>query len=42
MNKYKINYTYSQEDINNIFIKALTKELKKYLYKNKQEVDKID
>ena len=32
MDKYKINYIYNENnDINDIFIKALNKELKKYI-----------
>ncbi len=32
MDKYKINYIFEKEqDINDIFIKALNKELKKYI-----------
>lgn len=32
MDKYKINYIFSKEkDINDIFIKGLNKELKKYI-----------
>ena len=32
MGKYKINYTYDENnDINEIFIKVLNKELKKYI-----------
>ena len=32
MNKYKINYIYNEEkNINDIFIKVLDKELKKYM-----------
>ncbi len=31
MDKYKINYIFNKEDINNIFIKVLNKELKKYI-----------
>ena len=32
MDKYKINYIFSKEkDINDIFIKVLNKELKKYI-----------
>lgn len=32
MDKYKINYIYNEEnDINEIFIKVLNKELKKYI-----------
>lgn len=32
MNKYKINYIYSENNnINDIFIKILNKELKKYI-----------
>ena len=32
MDKYKINYIFSEEkDINDIFIKVLNKELKKYI-----------
>ena len=34
MDKYKINYTFSEDkDINEIFIKILDKELKKYIQK---------
>lgn len=38
MAKYKINYIYSENnDINDIFIKVLNKELKKYMIcKNKK------
>lgn len=40
MDKYKINYIFEKEqDINNIFIKVLNKELNKYILmicKNKQ------
>lgn len=32
MDKYKINYIFSEEkDINDIFIKVLNKEIKKYI-----------
>lgn len=35
MDKYKVNYTFSEdEDINEIFIKILDKELKKYIQKS--------
>ena len=40
MDKYKINFIFSEkQDINNIFIKVLNEELKKYIlmiYKNKK------
>ena len=40
MDKYKINYIYNENnDINDVFIKVLNKELKKYIVmscKNKQ------
>lgn len=39
MDKYKINYIFSDDkDINDIFVKVLNKELKKYLvvYKDKK------
>ncbi len=31
MGKYKINYIFGEEDIDNIFIKVLNKELTKYI-----------
>ena len=39
MGKYKINYTFNEEDINDVFFKVLNKELKKYIHmicKNKK------
>lgn len=41
MNNYKVNVKYGTENINDIFIKVLNKELKKYLrviYKSGEKV----